>query len=138
MNLGDRLKQVSIARRISLSKMGPLIGLSKQAISDIVNGKTLNPRSNVIYDLAEKLEINADWLMTGKGEMVAVPEITTQSTDMAVKELIREVNFLREQLEKRDKQFDSLLEILKQEDNGIEPPVYVMHPHGLPEWKQFA
>lgn len=101
-----------------------------------------------LLKFTERLGVSIEWLKFGEGNMLSdgsgttfpynKPTITTQSTDVAVMELVREVNFLREQLEKRDKQFDSLLEILKQEDNGLEPPVYVMHPYGLPSERQYA
>jgi hypothetical protein len=59
--------------------MGEVAGISGTAIADIEKGKTLNPRADILAKISSKLEISAEWLLTGEGEMLNSSTLATDS-----------------------------------------------------------
>jgi transcriptional regulator with XRE-family HTH domain len=65
--LGERVRAVRQARGISQAELARRVGVSKNAMNQIEQGSSPNPRANVIRRLAEVLSIPADYLL-GVGE----------------------------------------------------------------------
>jgi transcriptional regulator with XRE-family HTH domain len=66
-HLGDRVRAVRAARNMSQAELARRVGISKNAMNQIEQGHSPNPRANVIRRLAEVLMIPADYLL-GVGE----------------------------------------------------------------------
>jgi transcriptional regulator with XRE-family HTH domain len=103
--LGERLKSVLNEKNLSNEKAGMIAGVTKQAIASIVNGETQDPKSTVIYQLCKHLNVNMEWLLLGNGP-IYVPNITTESDSVAVQELVKQVNFQRELIQKLNENLD--------------------------------
>ena len=66
--MNTRLKQIRKALRLTQADFGELMGLTPTAISKIESGK--RGVSNQLLELLNyKLNVNVDWVTTGKGEM---------------------------------------------------------------------
>jgi SOS-response transcriptional repressor LexA len=69
MSLGSRLRQAREAAGISQRELARRSGLSQQLISKLENG--LVESTTEVFPLAEALAVDARWLATGRGEMLA-------------------------------------------------------------------
>ncbi len=65
--LGNRLKLARDFAGLTQAELGEKVGMKQQSIQAIENGETKNPRK--INILAEKLDVNLNWLLTGEGTM---------------------------------------------------------------------
>jgi len=65
---GKRLNQVRKSLDRTLSQMSELSGFSISAIAEMENGKN-NPNHDYLLLLAERFNLNLNWLFTGKGAM---------------------------------------------------------------------
>ncbi|WP_289663912.1 helix-turn-helix domain-containing protein [Flavobacterium panacagri] len=55
-------------------KFAKSIGYSAQVISNIVSGRKSNPSFEVLFAITKTfVDVNPEWLLTGKGEMLKVP-----------------------------------------------------------------
>lgn len=53
--------------------LGDFLGINKQTVDVWMNGSV--PRADTIFDIADKLRVDARWLATGDGEMIpALPD----------------------------------------------------------------
>ncbi len=77
------------------------LGVSQPRITEVESKGFLND------SLKEKIEKTFNVVLTNDK-----PEITTNSNDLAVQELIKEINFLRNQLEKKDEQIEKKDELI--------------------------
>jgi transcriptional regulator with XRE-family HTH domain len=79
------LKQVEFAK---------MIQVSRSTLSEIENGKNKNPSSSVIVNIRDAFnDINIEWLLTGKGEMIKADSEDTHSVNiMQIMELIEVMN----------------------------------------------
>lgn len=68
MNVGSRLKKIRQIKKLTQQALGDLINVSKQAVANVESGHS-NPSLDFISKLIENLNINSNWLITGKGEM---------------------------------------------------------------------
>jgi transcriptional regulator with XRE-family HTH domain len=66
--LGDRLKQVRLAKDLTQQAFAESLDTSASYISDIEAGKTA-PGSKFLTTFLRKFNINLNWLLTGEGEM---------------------------------------------------------------------
>lgn len=64
----ERLKEVMHIRGIGQKKLGEKIDYSESAVHVWCIGGS-EPRLNAIVSLCEVLNVSADWLVLGKGEM---------------------------------------------------------------------
>ena len=79
------LKQVEFAK---------MIQVSRSTLSEIENGKNKNPSTSVIVNIRDAFnDINIEWLLTGKGEMIKADAEDTHSVNiMQIMELIEVMN----------------------------------------------
>lgn len=70
MGIGYRLKEYRKIRGIrTITRFSEIIGISQGSLSDIENEKTF-PSADTLQKIVEKTDINAHWLLTGKGSLV--------------------------------------------------------------------
>lgn len=87
----DRIKQILINEQLSSSKFADRIGVQRSSVSHILSGRN-NPSMDFIQKILSSFpNINADWLLTGKGKMYSS---ITQPTifDMHENEQTKEVS----------------------------------------------
>lgn len=69
MTQGERVREVRKALSLTLEKFGDKIGLKKNSLSQIENGKNELTDSNV-KSICREFNVNENWLRTGEGEML--------------------------------------------------------------------
>lgn len=69
MSLAERLSLAMRIKGISQATLGEGVGVSQTTIWKLMNGKTSSNRK--LYQIADYLQINLDWLVSGTGEMDA-------------------------------------------------------------------
>lgn len=65
-DLATRLNDLLKAKNLSMNALAKKAKVSQPAISDIVKGKTYS--STKIFEIADALDVDVNWLKTGKGE----------------------------------------------------------------------
>ena len=83
MGIGTRLKEYRKIKGIrTITSFSEIIGISQGSLSDIENEKTL-PSADTLQKIVQITDINAHWLLTGKGsisrEMKGEEEETIQT-----------------------------------------------------------
>lgn len=66
--LSERLQSERLALGLSQEALGNSAGVTKQTISAIERGKTLNPDHDTIVAICRRLDITPQWLKTGRGD----------------------------------------------------------------------
>ncbi|WP_080056752.1 helix-turn-helix domain-containing protein [Spirosoma aerolatum] len=103
-DLSERFEDVKRHFGLNNSQLSKLAEVTPQAINDIVNGVTDNPRVSLINKIATKLEISIDWLLNGKGQMVpGTEEGKVSQGDSSMLE------FMIRQIEEKDKIINHLM-----------------------------
>lgn len=64
----DRLRELMEAKKLSGAALGKIAGVSKQSFSNYLSGAM--PTASVLYAWSIKLDVNANWLLTGEGDML--------------------------------------------------------------------
>lgn len=67
MSLAERLSLAMRIKGISQATLGEGVGVSQTTIWKLMNGKTSSNRK--LYQIADYLQINLNWLVSGTGEM---------------------------------------------------------------------
>lgn len=74
MTFGDRIKKIRKEKNLTQAELGKIIGIKPNSISLIESGNR-NASEQVILSICRSLNINEDWLRTGKGDMfVQLPQ----------------------------------------------------------------
>jgi len=72
MALGDRIKDLRLARGLKGYELAKMIGIKPPSLSLIEHGHTKTLRASTILRLAEVFGVDPRWLETGRGPMVKV------------------------------------------------------------------
>lgn len=67
MMLQDRLKTALSEANLSANKLAKLVGVSHVAVGQWLNGTSKNIKGATAIKVADALQINVDWLLTGAG-----------------------------------------------------------------------
>lgn len=105
MEISDRLRQVIKSKGITWDDLSVNAGIAESTISRILNNSTNNPQKSTTQALAEYLQINEEWLRTGKGDMLLPTSTAEPQTHL---------NY--DSMDKRDILYDMLDEIRKNGD----------------------
>ena len=68
MTQGERIREVRKALGLTLEKFGEKIGMKKNSVSQIENGKN-SVTEQVIKSICREFNVDYIWLTTGEGEM---------------------------------------------------------------------
>lgn len=71
--IGQRLKLIRREKHLTQEGMGKVLGVSKQAVANIEGGYN-NPSIDFIGKLIQNFSVNANWFITGEGEMFNAPK----------------------------------------------------------------
>lgn len=108
-DLNGRLKIIRLNLGLNQSEFADKLGMQQGSYSMIEKGKN-GISSQLLKKLTIDLNVNANWLMTGKGEMFN--DYSDKPLDNGA--FGREVEkLLREQLAEKDRQINSLLKIIE-------------------------
>lgn len=107
----ERIEQIAENENIKIGSLERKIGASKGVLSRAINQNT-DIQAKWIEKIVENYPlINANWLLTGIGEMYnSIPEESGKSSDN-IRSLI---DILNRTLIEKDKQIDRLLSIIEQ------------------------
>ena len=76
----DRIRQIMESKHMTQQEFASYVGMSAAALSSIFNERT-RPTLNTVEAIKSKMpEINTDWLMFGKGDMMVKPSTSDSST----------------------------------------------------------
>ena len=112
-NMKERLKQLIDYYGISTNLFSQKIGVSEGTIRKILTQNT-TIRSDTLEKISQNFtEINMDWLITGRGEMLLE---NSQEGGCYVDgdNISRLIDILQDTLVEKDKQIDRLLSIIEQ------------------------
>lgn len=73
MTQGERIREVRKSFGLTLEKFGDRIGLKKNSVSQIENGKNELTDGNALA-ICREYNVNEHWLRTGVGEMFVKPD----------------------------------------------------------------
>lgn len=110
----ERLKQLIDYYSISTNLFSQKIGVSEGAIRKILTQNT-TIRSDTLEKISQIFtEINMDWLITGRGEMLLKNRCEDVCDENNNDNVSRLITILQDTLVEKDKQIESLLSIIKQ------------------------
>jgi len=78
MNIGERTKLLRKELGLTLEKFGEAVGLKKNTLSTIENGKS-NLTEQTIILICKEFNVNREWLLNGVGEMFNKSDDTLRS-----------------------------------------------------------
>lgn len=107
----DRLKQIIDYYNITTNNFSQKIGVSEGAIRKAMTQNT-TLRSDTLDKISQNFaDINIDWLVTGRGEMLRndQPQTTTHSDE----NVSRLISILENTLKEKDSQINRLLSIIE-------------------------
>lgn len=68
MNENERIRELRIAKNLTLAKFGEVIGLSPGAVSDMERGRR-GVTDQTIRSICREFRVNEEWLRDGKGDI---------------------------------------------------------------------
>ncbi|MDR1055852.1 MAG: helix-turn-helix domain-containing protein [Prevotellaceae bacterium] len=99
------LKEIKLHYRFEKdSDFARFLGITSQNLSNWYNRKTFNRK--ILY--TKCLDINPEWLLTGKGEMLKANKELNTYTSEVVELLKSQLNELKSQLLEKEKKIDEL------------------------------
>jgi transcriptional regulator with XRE-family HTH domain len=92
--ISERIRIFRVYKSLKQSVFAELIGVSRSTLSEVENGKNKNPSTSVIVNIVDAFnDINIEWLLIGKGEMIKADAEDTHSVNiMQIMELIEVMN----------------------------------------------
>jgi transcriptional regulator with XRE-family HTH domain len=92
--ISERIRIFRVYKSLKQSVFAELIGVSRSTLSEVENGKNKNPSTSVIVNIVDAFnDINIEWLLIGKGEMIKADSEDTHSVNiMQIMELIEVMN----------------------------------------------
>lgn len=79
----DRIEKIMEREQLSASKFADLIGVQRSSISHILSGRN-KPSLELVNKILDHFDqINADWLLLGKGEMMTTDETANETYQFA-------------------------------------------------------
>ena len=92
--ISERIRIFRVYNSLKQSVFAELIGVSRSTLSEVENGKNKNPSTSVIVNIVDAFnDINIEWLLIGKGEMIKADAEDTHSVNiMQIMELIEVMN----------------------------------------------
>ena len=105
-SIGARFEKLKIKFSLSNSDLGKIAGVSHQAIGDIINGVTDNPKIGLLVKISNHLQVNLNWLAKGEGEML---ESSSKNYREEPKSNSDVITFLMNQLVEKDNTIRVLL-----------------------------
>lgn len=97
----------------SKAELAEKLGVKPAKFSEILN-KRMKAGMDIIQKLCNDYEISADWIITGRGEMLLNNSQEEASNTINSNNVSRLITILQDTLIEKDKQIDRLLSIIEQ------------------------
>lgn len=91
--LSDRIKWIYSNRNMSQSKLARAAGVKAPSVKDWEEGNTRGLRADVALNIAKKLNVNIDWLITGNGSPETAPTVIDKNSEEYVHVYLSRVVF---------------------------------------------
>ena len=88
-NIGNRIKLLRKHLGKSQDELAKILGVTKQAISNMENSKS-TPSPQVLYKIHTELDVNLNYIITGLGELYT----STKGTETLKNTIMKEVEAL--------------------------------------------
>jgi len=75
-HLTDRIEELRASMRLTKQDFCSSIGFSLSNYANITGARRSKPTAELVASIVERTEVNADWLLTGRGEMFAGGEMS--------------------------------------------------------------
>lgn len=75
MNIGDRVRRARKNAGLTQKQLGDAVGVRQATISDLEKGESRS--SAYLVQIADVCSVSAEWLATGKGEMLGASNVST-------------------------------------------------------------
>ncbi len=98
-NIGSRLQQYRQSKNLTGKQLADIIGISQGSLSELENGKR-DPSGKVLSGIAEKTDIDLNWLITGKK---IIQEVKGFKKDSKFEILAQAEEWLSEEVKKNPK-----------------------------------
>lgn len=124
--VGSRLRQKIIALGITQSTLCKQTNLSKNAMSNYINGNRI-PDTTAIYKLSKALSVSVEWLLTGKETVQAEPPCNCDSEKSFADEEIALISAFRELPERLKGRVEGIIDnYLPEKRPVLEEPVQMV------------
>ena len=90
--IGNRIRRIRELRNMDQTQLAGLAGITGPSMSQIETGDTKMPRPTTLMKLAEILETNQRWLLTGEGDMNARDVVVSDPVAMYQYEQLQDVH----------------------------------------------
>ena len=101
MDINKRIKEIKEYSRLGQQEFADKAGLSKAVVSRVLNEKA-NAGMKVVFQVLEAFpEVNADWLIRGRGEMIV--EKKQQNKQISLEKEVKNLRTRIEDLERKIK-----------------------------------
>lgn len=78
--LGSRVSALRKDKKLTQDELAKLVGVTQGAIAQIENNMRKTISAPTLLKLAAALEANPEWILTGKGDPKAMPQVSQEST----------------------------------------------------------
>lgn len=79
MTIGDRVRWLMEKRRVKQTELASKIGITQAGISNIVTNAARKPSAPTLMRLAEELQCNPNWILSGKGDPFGWQAVTADT-----------------------------------------------------------
>ena len=92
----ERIKTLRSKLNLSVAKLADKIGIPARTITGYERGERM-PSIEFLANLSTILNVNANWFLTGKGEMLNPPEFEQVQNDLAqeVRRILKEEGLIK-------------------------------------------
>jgi transcriptional regulator with XRE-family HTH domain len=89
-SISERIKIFREYKNLKQYIFAKLIGVSPSTLSEVENGKNIAPSTSLIIGIANTfIDLNIEWLLTEKGEMIKADVDDTRSVD--IKQIVEQI-----------------------------------------------
>jgi transcriptional regulator with XRE-family HTH domain len=79
---GDRLKKLRTDLELSQQQLAKALGVSQRAISSLEQIPDRLPSADTLRKLAAYFQVDAEWLVTGKGQQTPISTLTAEESEL--------------------------------------------------------
>ena len=79
MTIGDRIRWLIELKELKQTEIAEMTGVTQAAISNLVTDSSRKPSAPTLLKLAEVLQCNPTWIITGEGDPFAWAAVTAES-----------------------------------------------------------
>lgn len=82
MSIGARIRAARTAKGLTQQRLAQLVGVRQTSISDLERGESKSPAASTLVALSRVLDVNHEWLVTGRGTMAAAVAPTIEEAEL--------------------------------------------------------